>query len=289
MTKPRSAASDLRSLPPTWCPGCGDFGIWVALRRALESLQLGPDQLIIVFDIGCSGNMVNFVRAYGFHGLHGRTMPVAEGIRLANHRLPVIVIGGDGGGLGEGVGHFVHTVRSNPNITYLLHDNQVYGLTKGQHSPTAPHGFVSPTAPDGVLEEPINPISLTLALGASFVARGFAGDPEGLQRLIVQAVQHEGFSFVDILQPCVTYNHNSYAWFRQRVYLLDEANHDRTNFDAAWKRAREDLGTTIGLGVFYQHDRPTLESQIAVLKEATLIEQQPKRPRDVSDLLSRYR
>lgn len=276
------------TLAPTWCPGCGDFGIWQALQRALLAMKLRSDSVMIVFGIGCSGNMTNFVRAYGFHGLHGRALPVAEGIRLANHRLPVIVIGGDGDGLGEGMGHFIHTMRSNPNVTYIIHDNQVYGLTKGQHSPTAPRGFVSTTAPEGVIEEPVNPLSLALAVGASFVARGFAGDVASLQALIQAGMKHEGFAVIDALQPCVTFNsHNTYAWYRQRIYELTD-QHDPSDFDAAWLRAREPIDQKIPIGIFYQASRPTLESQQPALQRGTLLEQHPTEPVDISALLAAY-
>ncbi|MBI4093242.1 MAG: 2-oxoacid:ferredoxin oxidoreductase subunit beta [Candidatus Kerfeldbacteria bacterium] len=290
MAKPApSPSKPFASQHPTWCPGCGDFGIWNALQRSLRRLKLKPDQVTFVFGIGCSGNMVNFIKAYGFHGLHGRPLPVAEGIRLANHRLPVIVVGGDGDGLGEGIGHFLHTARSNPNITYIIHDNQVYGLTKGQHSPTAERGFISPSAPLGVQEEPVNPVALALASGASFVSRGFAGDVAGLEELVVRGIQHEGFALVDALQPCVTYNwHNSYHWYYQRVYNLDSVGHDSKNFVAAWERAQENMAEKIPLGVFYARSRPTIESQQPALARRTLVEQQPSQPIDISKLLTPY-
>jgi len=274
---------------PTWCPGCGDFGIWKALQRTLVNLGRRPDEIALVFGIGCAGNMSNFIKGYGFHGLHGRALPVAEGISLANHELPVVVIGGDGDGLGEGVGHFVHTARSNPNLTYILHDNQVYGLTKGQHSPTAARGTVSPTAPDGVIEEPLNPVALALSLGASFVARGFAGDVDGLEKILTAAIQHDGFSFVDVLQPCVTYNHhNTYRWYYERVYRLAENGHDPNSFDEAWARSHEAFEEKIGTGIFYQARRPSLWSQQPALKPGPLVGSQPSSPVNVSDLLELY-
>lgn len=289
VAQPNSEPS-FRSQPPTWCPGCGDFGIWTALKRALVKLGLTPDRLTIVFGIGCSGNMVNFMRAYGFHGLHGRTLPLAEGIRIANHKLPVIAIGGDGDGLGEGMGHFIHAIRANPNVTYILHDNQVYGLTKGQPSPTAPKGFVSTTAPTGVAEEPINPLALALGAGASFVSRGFAGDLDSLEGLMTSALRFPGFALIDVLQPCVTFNHhNTYWWYYQRVYQLESVEHDPTSLDAAWVRARELMEQKIPVGIFYRAKRPTIESQLAPLQRGrTLVEQQPTRPVDVSSVVARY-
>lgn len=274
--------------PPTWCPGCGDFGIWTALKQALVELDLAPDRVLIVYGIGCSGNMMNFVKTYGFHGLHGRPLPVAVGARIANHDLPIIVVAGDGDGYGEGIGHFLHTMRANPNLTYLVHDNQVYGLTKGQHAPTASQGFVSPTAPEGVTDLPVNPIALALAGQASFVSRGYAGDVRHLTGLITAAIEHRGFALVDVLQPCVTYNHlNTYAWFRQRVYNLVEAGHDPTDLPAAWQRATEDWNERLPIGVFYRAERPTLEEQLTPLKAGPLVSQTATR--DLASLLKRFR
>lgn len=274
---------------PTWCPGCGNFGIWTALKGAFTKLGKKPDEVVIVYGIGCSGNEVNTIRSYGFHGLHGRALPVAEGIRLANHELPVIVVGGDGDGLGEGMGHFIHAMRSNPNVTYLLHDNQVYGLTRGQHSPTARRGFVSTTAPSGVLEEPVNPIALALTVGASFIARGFAGDATSLEELIVEGVEHNGFSFIDILQPCTTYNHeNTFLWYHKRAYELSSVNHDPSDFTSAWDRAHEVMDEKIPVGIFYRRDRPTIEQQQPALAKGTLVSTQPDQPVDITSLLKAY-
>ncbi len=287
--KDRLTEKNFSSKAPNWCPGCGDFGIWTALKKSLVRLGKRPDELAIVFGIGCSGNMVNFIRAYGFHGLHGRPLPVAEGIRLANHRLPVIVIGGDGDGLGEGIGHFIHTIRDNPNITYIIHDNQVYGLTKGQPSPTAPRGFTSPTAPTGVKEEPLNPIALALAAGATFVSRGFAGDVAGLVELMVAGINHPGFAIVDVLQPCVTYNHhNTYFWYYQRVYDLTNGQHDPSDFAAAWRRSQEPFEEKIPLGIFFRTERPTLESQQPALRQQTLVASSPTSPPAISQLVKHY-
>jgi 2-oxoglutarate ferredoxin oxidoreductase subunit beta len=262
---------------PTWCPGCGNFGIWTALKQALAELQLEPHKVVIVFGIGCSGNESNFVRAYGFHGLHGRALPVAEGIALANHGLTTVVVGGDGDGYGEGMAHFIHTIRANPNITYLVHNNQVYGLTKGQTSPTSEHGFQTPSTPGGNPDNPVNPISLAISAGAGFVARGFAGDTAHLQTLIVSAIKHRGFSLVDVFQPCVTFNSlNTYAWFYKRVVKMETLNHNPADIQAAWIKSQH--GTDqIPIGVFYQHDGPTLADAFPMLKEKPLVEQSPEK------------
>lgn len=262
---------------PTWCPGCGDFGIWTALKQALVELHLHPHQTVVVFGIGCSGNQSNFVRAYGFHGLHGRALPVAEGISLANHGLNTIVVGGDGDGYGEGMAHFVHTIRANPDITYLVHDNQVYGLTKGQTSPTTSRGMKTPSTPLGATDEPVNPLSLGLAAGCGFVARGFAGDVEHLTKLIVAGVRHPGFSLIDILQPCVTFNHlNTYAWFYERLVKLETMKHDVTDIHAAWEKAQLS-SEQMPIGIFYQQPKQTLRQGFPQLAAKPLIQQSPIR------------
>lgn len=270
---------------PTWCPGCGNFGIWTALKAALAELNIEPHRTVVVFGIGCSGNEANFVRAYGFHGLHGRALPVAEGIALANHGLTTIVVGGDGDGYGEGMAHFIHTIRANPDITYIVHDNQVYGLTKGQASPTSERGFVTPSTPFGVTDTPVNPISLALAAGCGFVARGFAGDAAHLQWLIVAAIQYRGFALVDVLQPCVTFNHfNTYPWFYQRVVKLEQLHHDPASAEQAYRQALHDPQDTIPIGIFLNEQKKTLQEGFPVLKPCPLVEQ-PASKRDLSALL----
>lgn len=269
---------------PTWCPGCGDFGIWTALKKALIELNLEPHELVVVFGIGCSGNQANFVRAYGFHGLHGRALPVAEGVALTNHGLTTIVVSGDGDGYGEGMAHFIHTIRANPNITYLVHDNQVYGLTKGQVSPTAARGSVSPSTPLGSTDNPVNPMALAIAAGCGFVARGFAGDVPHLSKLIVAAVRHRGFSLVDILQPCVTFNHlNTYAWFYDRLVKLEDNKHNSTDRHAAWLQTQHGLDA-MPIGIFFQEEKPDLRDSYAVLAKQPLVRQLATE-RDLGSLL----
>lgn len=269
--------SDVKSFEtkifPTWCPGCGDFGIWTALKMAYSQLGLEPHQIFTVFDIGCSGNEADFINTYAFHALHGRVIPVACGFRAANNKIPTIAIAGDGGAYGEGMGHFIHSIRGNWDLTYIVHDNQVYGLTTGQTTPTSPKGFVSKSTPAGVIEEPINPIALALSGGATFVARGYAGDVTHLTKLIVNSITHKGFSFIDVLQPCVTFNkHNSYQWFREKIYKLDETNHNVTDKNEAFKKSWE-INDKIPIGVFYKEEKPTFEDQLPQIKEKTLVEQ----------------
>ena len=266
---------------PTWCAGCGNFSIWISLRTALANLGYDPHQVAVTYGVGCSGNENNFVGAYGFHGLHGRPLPLGIGIKLANHKLPVIVAGGDGDGYGEGTNHFIHGMRGNIDITYLIHDNQIYGLTTGQNSPTTQKGVKSKTNPDGVLEMPVPPLALSLHAGATFVARGFAGNAPQLISIIQAAIAHRGFSHVDILQPCVTFNKlNTYSYFYQRVYDLQKEQHDPANFDAALMKAQE-WGDRIPTGILYQTDKPTLVEQLPLLSEQTLV-QRPVKHRDVS-------
>lgn len=271
---------------PTWCPGCGDFGIWSSLKEALIKLGIGPNDGVVVYGVGCHGNMYNWMNIYGFIGLHGRTLPVAQAIKAVNHSLPVIVVSGDGDGLGEGGNHFLHAAKRNPDITVMLHDNQVYGLTTGQASPSAKQGFVTKSTPEGVTDTPINPLALAITAGATFVARGFSGDTVGLAKLMEQAIEHKGFSLVDVLQPCVTFNKvNTYQWYRERVYYLDE-QYQANNRVAAFEKAYE-WGDKIPLGIFYKEDRPTSESFEPALAESTLVSQ-PNEPRVFDSLLQEF-
>lgn len=268
---------------PTWCPGCGDFGIWTALKQALVSLSVEPHQVAVVFGIGCSGNQANFVQAYGFHGLHGRALPLATGLSLANHGLTTIVMGGDGDGYGEGLAHFIHAIRANPNITYIVHNNQVYGLTKGQTSPTSVQGFKTGSTPTGSLDEPINPIALALAADCGYVARGFAGDVAQLRELIVNGVRHLGFALIDVFQPCVTFNHlNTFSWYYQRVKKLSELGHDPTDRLAALTRAL-DSADILPTGLFYQRAKPTYQDGLPQLKDGPLVQRAIERI-DLADL-----
>lgn len=255
---------------PTWCPGCGDFGVVAAIEMAVKRLALPSHNVVLVSGIGCSSNLPHFLSSYGFHAIHGRAVPVAEGIRWANHGLTVIATGGDGDGFGIGAGHFVHAMRRNVDLTYVTMDNQIYGLTTGQASPTSRMGQKTKSTPDGVIENPIDPISLALASGATYIARGFSGDVKHLADLVANGLQHHGFSFVDVFSPCVTYNKiNTFDFFRQRVYKLENAGHDPTNLVAAWERSLE-WGDKIPIGLFYKTDRPTYEDLEEVLQAGPL-------------------
>lgn len=264
---------------PTWCPGCGDFGIWTSLKNALDELGLQHHETVIVYGIGCSGNMTNTVKTYAFHGLHGRPLPVAEAVKMANHGLTVIVIAGDGDTYGEGMGHFIASMRGNHDVTLIVHDNQIYGLTTGQTSPTSQKGFISKSTPSGVIEEPVNPLLFGLSAGASFIARGFSGNTVQLTELIKQAIVHKGFSLLDVFQPCVTFNKiNTFQWFYRRIYDLAKEGYTPNDWAKAAERARET--ERFATGVVYRHDRPAYHEALSQLERGSLVNQ----PLDVVDI-----
>ncbi len=259
---------------PDWCPGCGDFGILMGVKKAISALDRPIHETCIVSGIGCSGKLNHYVNTYGFEGIHGRSLPVAEAIHLANHSLNVVAVGGDGDGYGIGMAHFMHAMRRNFNFTYIVHNNQVYGLTKGQYSPTTEVGMKTSSSPHGAIETPVNPLKLALASdGISFIARGFAGDIKHLHEIILAAMKHEGFALVDVLQPCVTFNKlNTYDFFKSRVYKLQEdAAYDKTNKQLAWERADE-WDKRIATGIFYQAKEPMYEEKVLALREKPLVQ-----------------
>src|SRR5438094_10327847 len=252
---------------PDWCPGCGDFGVLSSLQKALVELQIQPHNVVTVSGIGCSSNLPGFINTYGMHTLHGRALAVATGVKMANHNLKVVVTGGDGDGFGIGGNHFIHTIRRNVDLLYVAMDNQIYGLTTGQTSPTSRKGMKTKSMPYGNLEEPLNPIALALAAGATFIARGFSAEPKHLGNLIKQGLEHKGFAFIDVFSPCVTYNHdNTYAWFRDRVRKLeDDPSYDSSDWHAAMKRALL-WGDEIPIGKFFQRiDLPSLDQAEPIL------------------------
>lgn len=272
---------------PTWCTGCGNFAIWNAMKKTFVKLLLYPHQILVVYGIGCSGNGINFLKSYSFHSLHGRTLPVATGAKIANHKMAVIAVSGDGDGMGIGGNHFIHTCRRNINITNIMHDNRVYGLTTGQTSPTSNLGFRSRSTPSGVLEMPVNPVSLALAAGATFVARGFSGDIAQLSEIMRKAIKHRGFSFIDILQPCVTFNRvNTYDYYREKVYRIDSIkNYDRTDLEHAFKRAIEE--ERLSTGIFYQVQRPIYEDGLKQIDRKPLTDHIVS-DIDINKLFNRY-
>jgi 2-oxoglutarate/2-oxoacid ferredoxin oxidoreductase subunit beta len=243
-----------------WCPGCGNFHILAAVKKALAASDLAPQQVIFISGIGQAAKTPHYLNTNLFNGLHGRSLPVATGCRLANHRLPVIVESGDGCTYGEGGNHFLAAVRRNLNITLLVHDNQVYGLTKGQASPTSDEGFVTKAQPHGVYAAPFHPLAVAVALQAGFVARGFAGLEDHLVEMIKQALAHPGFALVDILQPCVSFNKiNTFSWYKNRCYTLPES-YDPMDWAGAIQKAHE-WGDKIPVGVIYKNNRLPFEAQ----------------------------
>ncbi|MFQ6616022.1 MAG: 2-oxoacid:ferredoxin oxidoreductase subunit beta [Fidelibacterota bacterium] len=253
---------------PDWCPGCGDFGVLNALQKACSELGLMPHQILTVSGIGCSSNLPGFFNAYGMHTLHGRALAVAVGVKLANHELTVIVTGGDGDGYGIGGNHFVHMARRNVDLTYLVMNNQIYGLTTGQISPTSQKGMKTKSTPFGSVELPVNPITSAIMNGATFVARAYSSDGKHFLDLIKQAILHRGFSLIDVFSPCVTFNHdNTHPFFKERVRHLEDENHDPTDWKAACEKAMiwdDDIYT----GLFFQNtERETLGDSEPVLEE----------------------
>lgn len=264
---------------PTWCTGCGNFAILNAVKRALVERGLAPHEVLIVTGIGCGSKLPHYMRITGYHTLHGRALPIATGARLANHGLRVMAIHGDGDGYAEGMAHFVHAARRNVDIVDIVQDNRVYGLTRGQYSPTSERGKRTPTTPEGAIDWPVNPLALAITAGATFVARGYSGELPHLVWLIGEALEHAGYALIDVLQPCVTWNRAyAYDFYRERVYKLeDEPAYDPSDRVAAWERAHE-WGERIPIGVFYRTERPTYEAQVPALREGPPLVERPLAP-----------
>lgn len=297
----------LTPIKPTWCAGCGNFGIWAALKKALADLEIPPHKVATIFDIGCTGNSVNWYKTYGFHSLHGRTLPVAFGIHLANHKLKVIALGGDGGVYGEGGNHFLHTCRANPDITLIVSNNQLYSLTTGQATPTTAKGTKTKSTPQGTIEAMMNPLQIAVSSGASFVARGYADEIAHLTDLFKKAISHKGFSVVDVVSPCVTLNKiNTRDWYKKRVYKLSpsviptgdvpkgqispaggEEEYNPADKNQALIKSGE-WGEKIPIGVIYQEEKLTYEDNLPQLKEKSLVEQGAVAA-DVSIILKKFK
>ena len=265
--KPLKAKDFKGKVEPDWCAGCGDFGVLRTLQRACAELGLQPHEILTVSGIGCSSNLPGYFNGYGMHTLHGRALAVATGAQLANHELTVVATGGDGDGYGIGGNHFTHTARRNVDMTYLVMNNQIYGLTTGQVSPTSEEGMKTKSTPYGSVEMPVNPITSAIMNGATYVARGFSGQALHLVSLIKQAIRHKGFALVDVFSPCVTFNHdNDYKFFKPRVRKLEDIDHDTTDWKAACEKAMV-WGDDIYIGCFFQKLAPSLHSLEGVLDE----------------------
>lgn len=257
---------------PAWCPGCGNFMILTAMKKALTGLGLKPSQVLICSGIGQAAKLPHYMKCHTFNGLHGRSIPVATGAKLVNPGLVVIAEGGDGDVYGEGGNHFIHAIRKNVNLTLIVHNNQVYGLTKGQASPTSEPGFTTKVQTEGVKVTMLDPLTLALSLGAGFVSRSFSGDIEHLSGVIKQAIEHRGFSLVDILMPCVSFNKvNTFGWYKSRVYKLEDEGWDTADKEGAYRKAGE-WGDRIPVGIFYQEKRAAYEDLVSMLRGKPLID-----------------
>lgn len=259
---------------PNWCPGCGDFSVLAAMQRAFANLGLEPEDVAIVSGIGCSGRISGYVNSYGFHGVHGRALPIAQGLKLANRDLTVVAAGGDGDGFAIGMAHTVHAIRRNIDITYIVMDNQVYGLTKGQTSPRSQMGFKTKSTPYGSIEAAISPMEMALTVGASFVAQAVSSDLKQLTHIIEEGIKHKGFSFINVYSPCVTYNKiNTYDWFKENLVNLDSIEgYDPTDREMAMKTLMEHNGLVTGI-IYQNKDRKPYEEMIKGFKEEPLAKQ----------------
>lgn len=265
------------NIKPNWCPGCGDFSVQAAIQRAAANVGLEPEQLAVVSGIGCSGRISGYINAYGFHGVHGRSLPIAQGLKMANRELTVIAAGGDGDGFAIGMGHTVHAIRRNINITYIVMDNQIYGLTKGQTSPRSAEGFKTKSTPSGSIESALSPLEVALAAGATFVGQSFSSNLKQLTTLIEEGIKHEGFSFINIFSPCVTFNKvNTYEWFKEHIVDLEETpDYDPSNRIAAMTKIMETNSLVTGL-IYQDKTKKSYENLVAGFKPEGLAKQDLK-------------
>ncbi|ATH62772.1 2-oxoacid:ferredoxin oxidoreductase subunit beta [Staphylococcus pasteuri] len=259
------------NVKPNWCPGCGDFSVQAAIQKAAANVGLEPEEVALITGIGCSGRLSGYINAYGVHAIHGRALPLAQGVKMANRDLTVIASGGDGDGYAIGMGHTIHALRRNMNMTYIVMDNQIYGLTKGQTSPSSAVGFVTKSTPKGNIEKNVAPLELALSSGATFVAQGFSSDIKGLTKLIEDAINHDGFSFVNVFSPCVTYNKiNTYDWFKENLTSIDDIeNYDTTDKQLAIQTVLEHESMLKGI-VYQDTETPSYESQIEEMEGTPL-------------------
>ncbi|MDG0818883.1 2-oxoacid:ferredoxin oxidoreductase subunit beta [Staphylococcus equorum] len=259
------------NVKPNWCPGCGDFSVQAAIQKAAANIGLEPEEVAIITGIGCSGRLSGYVNSYGVHGIHGRSLPLAQGVKMANKDLTVIASGGDGDGYAIGMGHTVHALRRNMNMTYIVMDNQIYGLTKGQTSPSSAPGFVTKSTPKGNIEQNVKPLELALSSGATFVAQGFSSDIKGLTKMLEDAINHDGFSFVNVFSPCVTYNKvNTYDWFKENLTSIDDIEgFDVTDKSKATQKVLEYDSLIKGI-VYQDTETPSYESQIEEMEDTPL-------------------
>ncbi|PZE22376.1 2-oxoacid:ferredoxin oxidoreductase subunit beta [Paenibacillus xerothermodurans] len=278
------------NIKPNWCPGCGDFSIQAAIQRASANVGLEPEQLAIVSGIGCSGRISGYINAYGFHGVHGRSLPIAQGLKMANRELTVLAAGGDGDGFAIGMGHTVHAIRRNIDLTYIVMDNQIYGLTKGQTSPRSSEGFKTKSTPAGSIETALSPLEVALAAGATFVAQSFSSNLKQLTALIEAGMQHKGFAFINVFSPCVTFNKvNTYDWFKENIVDLEEIpDYDPSNRVMAMTKIMETNGLLTGL-IYQNTSKTSYENLVPGFKEEGLAKQNLKiSQEDFNKLVSEF-
>ncbi|TDM12936.1 2-oxoacid:ferredoxin oxidoreductase subunit beta [Macrococcus bovicus] len=251
------------TVKPNWCPGCGDFSVQAAIQKAAAGVGLEPENLAVITGIGCSGRLSGYINSYGFHSIHGRALPLAQGVKMANQELTVIASGGDGDGFAIGMGHTIHALRRNIDLTYIVMDNQIYGLTKGQTSPSSAHGFVTKTTPKGSIEKNVSPLELAITSGATFIAQSFSSDIKELTAIIEAGIQHKGFSFINVFSPCVTYNKiNTYDWFKENLTkIADIEGYDPSNKAQALSTVIEHDGLVTGI-IYQDTATPSYAEQI---------------------------
>lgn len=279
------------NVKPNWCPGCGDFSVQAAIQKAAANVGLEPEEVAIITGIGCSGRLSGYVNSYGVHSIHGRSLPLAQGVKMANKDLTVIASGGDGDGFAIGMGHTVHALRRNMDMTYIVMDNQIYGLTKGQTSPSSAKGFVTKSTPKGNIEQNIAPLELAISSGATFVAQSFSSDIKELTSIIEEAINHKGFSFVNVFSPCVTYNKiNTYDWFKENLTkLADIEGYDNTNKSQAMQTVLDTESMITGI-IYQNKDTPSYESQIEQFDEQPLVKKSLKLEQNQFDeLVSQFK
>lgn len=269
-------------IKPNWCPGCGDFSVQAAIQRAAANVGLEPEQLAVISGIGCSGRISGYINAYGLHGIHGRSLPIAQGVKMANRELTVIASGGDGDGFAIGMGHTIHAIRRNIDVTYIVMDNQIYGLTKGQTSPRSAEGFKTKSTPEGSIETPLSPLEMALAAGATFVAQSFSSNLKQLTELIEAGIRHKGFSLINVFSPCVTFNKiNTYDWFKEHIVNTEDIeNYDSSNRVTAMMKLMETNGMLCGLiyqdthRKSYQHLIPGFKDEGIANQDTSITEEQ---------------
>lgn len=262
------------NVKPNWCPGCGDFSVQAAIQRAAANVGIEPHELAVVSGIGCSGRISGYINSYGFHGIHGRALPIAQGLKMANRDLHVIASGGDGDGFAIGLGHTIHSIRRNIDVTYVVMDNQIYGLTKGQTSPRSAAGFKTKSTPGGAIEPSLKPMEMALSAGATFVAQGFSSDIKELTAIIEAGIQHKGFSFINVFSPCVTYNKiNTYDWFKENLVKLSEReDYDSTNREQAMQVVMETEGLVTGI-IYQDKETASYQHQLDNYAATPLVEE----------------